>query len=223
MKSRNIKLYEYKNKFGDLPNNKDELINYIIENDNINIDISDYNFNYENTLKIILFEIPEGAKRPRARLTRSNIIDNAIKNPNFIHIYSPCAKEDNLYMKRLINDGLIDINSLICTPCIVNISAFIETPKSFNKREKLLAEYGIIRPLSYPDWDNIGKKYCDMFNQNIWLDDKLCIEGSVKKFYSIKPRIEIDLKYSDMFYTKKQTKSIAKSIDVNINDLNYLV
>ena len=43
--------------------------------------------------------------------------------------------------------------------------------------------------------DNIGKKYSDMFNSNIWLDDKLVISGTVNKFLSELPRVEIYVRY----------------------------
>ena len=227
MKNRYIKNIEYEKLYGDLPCNKDELIDYLSNKYNINPDNIEYNKNiteFSNILKIVLFEIPEGAKRPRARLiNRKNITDLAISNPDFIHIYSPNAKEDRVYMERLINDDIISIKSIISTPCIVEINAYFKTPSNFNNKETILSEMGIIRPITTPDWDNIGKKYCDMFNENIWLDDRLCVSGTVNKYYSIKPRIEILLKYSDGIYTKKQSKSICKSEKVDLSKLQFLI
>ena len=227
MKSRYMKNIEYEKLYGNLPSQKDELINYLSNKCNINPENIEYNKDiseFNNTLKIVLFEIPEGAKRPRARLiNRKNITNLAISNPDFIHIYSPNAKEDRIYMERLINDDIISIKNIISTPCIVEINAYFKTPSNFNNKETILSEMGIIRPITIPDWDNIGKKYCDMFNENIWLDDRLCVSGTVNKYYSIKPRIEILLKYSDGIYTKKQSKSICKSDKVDLDKLQFLV
>lgn len=214
MKTRNQKKYEYYEKFSDIPNTREEIIEYIKNEYNID-DIVEYDDIdiLDNVIKIVLFEIPEGAKRPRARLCRSNLSKMAITNSSMIHIYSPCAKDDNMYLKRLINDDIIKIDKIINTPCSINITAFCETPKSFSKKEKLLAEKGVIRPLTYPDWDNIAKKYCDMFNKNIWLDDKLCVSGSVDKYYSLKPRLEITLKFANKVYIKKQINSVRQDIN----------
>lgn len=222
-----MKNIEYYNIYGDLPNNKDELISYLSNKFNIDTDtiLSKYDkISFDNIIKIVLFEIPEGAKRPRARLiNRKNITNLAISNPNFIHIYSPNAKEDSIYMKRLINEDIINIKDIIITPCIIEINAYFKTPSSFNNNETLLSEIGIIRPITTPDWDNIGKKYCDMFNQNVWLDDRLCVSGTVNKYYSIKPRIEIILKYSDKIFTKKQAKLISNSSKISLDKLSFLI
>lgn len=206
MKSRNQKRYEYTNKYSHIPNTKEEIIEYIKDNYKIDENVSVHQKDImTNIIKIVLFEVPEGAKRPRATiLNRNNISKMAIKNSSMIHIYSPNAKEDQAHMKRLVNNQIIEIDKLINTPCEIIIDAYLKTPSKFNKREILLAEEGIIRPITYPDWDNIAKKYCDMFNHNVWIDDKYCVSGTVNKYYSIKPRVEITLKYADMIYIKKQ-------------------
>ena len=47
-----------------------------------------------------------------------------------------------------------------------------------------------------------------MYNNNVWLDDTLVIDGTVRKFYSILPRIEIKIKiHMNMLYTKYQYNS----------------
>ena len=66
---------------------------------------------------------------------------------------------------------------------------------SFNSTDTYLAELGLIRPLLKPDFDNIAKKYSDMYNGNVWLDDSLVIDGRIRKYYSILPRVEIRLRY----------------------------
>ena len=78
-----------------------------------------------------------------------------------------------------------------------------------NQIEKVLAEIGLIRPISKPDWDNVGKAYCDMLQGLILYDDSLIVEGVSKKYYSMKPRIEITISYMkehDSGYNRKKMK-----------------
>ena len=143
----------------------------------------------------------------------------AIANPNFIHVYSPVGAEDNKYMKRLLTkDEFKEFTKLIYTPCIVDYKAFFKTPSSFNSVEKYLAELGVYTPISKPDWDNIGKKYCDMTNENLWVDDRLVIQGTVEKLYSVLPRVEITIDFLNMLQNRHQAESIRK---IYKDDIRY--
>ena len=77
----------------------------------------------------------------------------------------------------------------------------------------MLAEAGYIRPICKPDFDNIEKKYSDMYTGNIWEDDSLVMHSSVDKYYSVLPRIEIRLRYLNMLYNKYQYKSMKNRVD----------
>jgi len=126
-------------------------------------------------------------------------------------------------MRRLVDEELIALDGLINTPCIVEYNAFLKTPNSFNITDKVLAEIGIIRPVMMkPDWDNIGKKYCDMYNHNVWLDDSLVIDGTVRKYYSILPRVEIRLRYLNCVYNKVQYNTIINRKDYDNKELFYI-
>ena len=61
--------------------------------------------------------------------------------------------------------------------------------------------------------DNIEKVYADMYNSNVWLDDALTVTGHIEKFYSILPRVEIDLNYLNVVYNKKQYENITNRKD----------
>ena len=68
-----------------------------------------------NIQKIILYQEPQGAKRPRYRVVnRNNLISQAMSDPGYIHVYSPDASYNHQYMKRIIGDELINIEQLIC-------------------------------------------------------------------------------------------------------------
>lgn len=223
-KTRNQKHSDYINKFGSIPIDYRDRLNYLYEKYNISDkqafeilykrDMMIEGLKYTDT-EIILFEIPEGSPRPRFRLiNRSNLSNAALSNPNFIHVYSLTGKEDNMFMKRLISqDDFNALDSMICTPCVIDIYAFLKTPSCYNKEDTILAEIGLYRPISKPDWDNLGKKYSDMFNANVWLDDTLVIDGSIHRYYSVLPRIEIRLRYLNMVYNKHQYNNIVNRTD----------
>lgn len=175
-------------------------------------------------LNIVLYEEPEGTPRPRFRLVnRKNFANQAITNSSFVHVYSINAKDDFLYMRRLMETELLSLNQLINTPCIIEFDAYFKTPSSFSITDKFMAELGLINPITKPDWDNLGKKYSDMYNHNVWLDDSLVKKGTVEKFYSILPRVEIKLRYLNCVYNKYQYNMITNRKDFQEgNTLSYL-
>ena len=79
-----------------------------------------------------------------------------------------------------------------------------------NNAEKILAELGLIYPISKPDFDNLVKAYCDMIQGYILEDDSLVTEGYVKKRYSIKPRIEISIEYMEDYDSAFNRNKILK-------------
>ena len=60
-----------------------------------------------------------------------------------------------------------------------------------------------------------------MFNHNVWLDDTLVVSGTVNKYYSILPRVEIRLSYLNMLYNKYQYNSISKQTEQQIQYFDY--
>ena len=229
MKTRDQKAIEYEEKYADIPRDYNERLSYLYDklklkpsiNNNI-IEKRDAMIDslYYTELKIILYEDPEGSPRPRFRLVnRKNFANQALANPNFVHVYSISGASDQRFMKRLLSENdFFGIDHLIYTPSNIVIDIFKATPKNFNKVDTMLAEIGLINPITKPDWDNLGKKYSDMFNSNIWLDDNLVISGTVRKFYSILPRVEIYLNYLNMLYNKQQAISVSKALG---NDFDY--
>lgn len=223
-KTRKQKSTEYESKFGNIPIDYEGRLSWLYDELKISDqqafeilnkrDMMIRDLSYYDT-NIILFEVPEGSPRPRFRLVnRSNLSNMAMSNPSFIHVYSLTGREDNMYMKRLMSqEDFTALDSMICTPCIIDINAFLKTPSYYNREDIILAEIGLHRPISKPDWDNLGKKYSDMFNANVWLDDTLVIDGSIHRYYSVLPRVEIRLRYLNMVYNKHQFKNITHRSD----------
>lgn len=223
-KTRKQKSTEYEAKFGNIPIDYKSRLSWLYDKLKISDqqafeilnkrDMMIRDLSYYDT-NIILFEVPEGSPRPRFRLVnRSNLSNMAMSNPSFIHVYSLTGREDNMYMKRLMSqEDFTALDSMICTPCIIDINAFLKTPSYYNREDIILAEIGLHRPISKPDWDNLGKKYSDMFNANVWLDDTLVIDGSIHRYYSVLPRVEIRLRYLNMVYNRHQFKNITHRSD----------
>lgn len=178
---------------------------------------------YMPELFVVIYEIPEGSPRPRARFIKSkgnNILANARSNPGFIQVYSITGAADKKFMQEFkTNSDFYFLESLIYTPCSVKYDAYFKTPSIFNSKEKMLAELGMIRPLSKPDFDNVEKKYSDMYTGNIWVDDSIVIESNFNKYYSELPRIEITLRYMNMLYNKYQYKSASKRL--GLDDIKF--
>jgi len=236
MKNRKQKQREYQEKYGDIPLDLEERISYMIDRYNISEAKMAEIINKRNSMMsnlffyecklVVLMEDPEGSVRPRFRIiNKSNFNHAAISDPQFVHVYTPHAAEDNAYMRKLNEQELVALDGLINTPCIIQYDLFYKTPSNYNVTDTFLAEIGLIRPpIDKPDWDNAGKKYSDMYNHTIWLDDALVFSGTVNKYYSIKPRVEIQLKYLNAVYTKQQYKRIIsrKDYDLSYQSLNYL-
>ena len=233
-KSRKQKASEYEAKYGNIPVDFRERITWLYDTLHITeqqaYDIMliqskmSGDLSYSSDINVVLFEVPEGSPRPRFRIVnRQNLANMAIANPSFVHVYSITGAEDNKYMRRLVDTGeLSQLDSLICTPCNVDICAYMKTPSYLSKQDTILAEIGLIRPIYKPDFDNIAKKYSDMFNRNVWLDDTLVMDGAVHKYYSVLPRIEIRIRYLNMLYNRQQYNSIVNRVDFDgSTDLFY--
>jgi len=230
LKNRKQKLEEYDIKYDNIPLDYHTRLSWLYDKLNINDKKAQDIINkrdqmmqalYYTEINIILYEEPEGSPRPRFRLVnRHNLANQAMANSNFVHVYSITGKEDNMYMKRLMTqEEFMSIQELLYTPCDVEFVAFMKTPSGYNNTDTFLAEIGLIRPITKPDWDNLGKKYSDMFNNNVWLDDTLVIDGTVRKFYSVLPRVEVKLRYMNMLYNKTQYNSTTNKLPGT--EINY--
>lgn len=165
-------------------------------------------------ISTVLYEIPCNTPRPRFRGK---------------HVYVPNAKDNHMYMekhiKELTEDNFKNI-AMICTECSITLTGYFPIPASMSKVEKILAELGYIRPIGKPDWDNIGKAYSDMCTLNVFADDSFVISGSVEKFYSFKPRIEIKIRYANNHVSKYNQNIALRKIQslglTDYQDINLL-
>lgn len=85
------------------------------------------------------------------------------------------------------------IKTAIEGPVSVKMRFFYPIPKDWSKAKKTEAREGTRRPIVKPDIDNCVKGCFDALNKIAWKDDNLVVEESSSKWYSDKPRIEIEI------------------------------
>lgn len=232
MKSRKEKIIEYEQKYSHIPKDYIERLNYLYDtlgiDDNKSDEILQARANYINstyfeTIRMIMYEVPEYTPRPRARLVNKNGIMNAATgNNSFIQVYSITGRQNREYMKMFKEENLAYLEQLLCTPCDIEYRAYFPTPSYYNKTQIFLAEIGLDRPLIKPDFDNIEKSYSDAFTGNIWIDDIVVVDATLRKYYSILPRVEIDLMYSNQLCNQHQYKAMIKRKDFTEGmEVNY--
>lgn len=190
---------DYEEKYGDITEDYEERIDQLltpIKTDSRRKILQEEIFRIRNvewiTKNFTIYLLPKATPRPR--LGQRGVF------------YVKGAKDNKKLFKKFIKDMDVDI---ITTPTKFTCKSYFPIPSSMNQIEKVLAEIGLIRPISKPDWDNVGKAYCDMLQGLILYDDSLIVEGVSKKYYSMKPRIEITISYMqehDSGYNRKKMK-----------------
>ena len=193
---------EYNKLYGDIPKYNNERIEYLLKDTNLKrnkLKVYD-EIKRINSIKwkkksFTLYIIPKATPRPRSG-----------KNGIF---YVKGASDNKKFFKEFIKDKELEI---INTPCKIECISYLPISKSMNSVNKILAELGFIRPISKPDWDNLAKAYCDMIQGYLLEDDALIIEGISKKYYSVKPRVEITIEWMESFDCKYNEDKIINKI-----------
>ena len=116
-------------------------------------------------------------------------------------VYVPGAAKNQKFFQRKVFPTLKGL--FITTPCRVDVDIYCETPKSFTKTQKILAEMKLIRPWGNTgDVDNYLKSVYDMIQPNekrgnvgIMENDCLILETNSRKYYSVEPRYELTIEY----------------------------
>lgn len=191
---------EYEKMYGDIPEDYLKRIDYLIKG----IDLSRYKFHVYDIIKrnmnlkwkrvhYTIYLLPKATPRPRSG-----------KNGIF---YVRGASDNKKFFKEFAKN--LDI-PLITTPTRFYCSCYLPIPKSMNIVEQICAELGFGYPISKPDWDNLGKTYCDMIQSILLYDDSLVVDGFTRKRYSIKPRIEIEIFYLEDFDLAYNRNKIMK-------------
>lgn len=201
---------DYEEKYGHIPDTKEDILQYI--QDNFKINNEKYLAEKKKIesikwreIKFTIPLVPKASSRPRYSFTAQ-------------HFYVPHAAKN----KRLI-EKYIDYNGIIYTKTQIDITTYLPIPKSSMKaHEILLAEEGLIEPINTPDWDNLSKTYCDMIQGILIINDNIITRGMLEKKFSLKPRIEITLRYQETFdsdFNKKRMSNTKAYKEYFLNEV----
>ena len=198
------KVKDYTSRYGEVPDDEEERISELYSRLKFGpSDVENFkkfhkalNKQDKQTYNFTLYLIPEPTPRPRTRFA-SHVF------------YVSGAKDNNDLFTAIVGD--VKSLPIITTPTEYKLVSYLPTPNSMNRCEKMLAEVGDIPCTSTPDWDNLGKAYCDMIQKNLLLNDSLIWKGLSEKYYSIKPRIELSITYSLAYDCKYNRRKIESS------------
>lgn len=197
------KILHYVSRYGLIP--KDQMDRFIWMMENIKLSKKDIKHLQQRIMEIkamqtesiafVIYLEPQATPRPRA--TRSGIF------------YVQGAKDNSNLFRDFIKEKARDWDK-ISTATSMLVDVYHPIPKNMNRVDQILAELKLIHPMSKPDWDNLGKTYSDMIVDHLLLDDAITPVGTVRRFYSFKPRVEVQLTFEtsyDSNYNKKKIES----------------
>lgn len=131
----------------------------------------------------LVFEI-EPVEQARPRATRMG---------RGIRLYDP--KKVSVYKKQLAMMCQFQYKQAPLTgPLKVELNFFRHVQSSLSKKERALRLSGSHRPVVKPDTDNYIKSTLDGLNGLLWEDDNQIVDLVAHKYYSDKPRVEIEVK-----------------------------
>ena len=134
----------------------------------------------------IFFEIPGDAQaqgRPRAGKTKRGKVV----------MYDPKESRDYKSYVRLIASQHRP-KSPLEGQLEVFIKIYRRMPKSITKKRRQAVIEGIHRPITKPDLTNIAKGIEDALNGIIYKDDSQIVDLHISKYYSDRPRVEVQIK-----------------------------
>lgn len=81
----------------------------------------------------------------------------------------------------------------ITSACEIKVMAYVPIPKSWSRRKRQDALDGTILPVTKPDGDNYLKSASDACNGVVFCDDNQITDWTIRKRYSYRPRLEIEV------------------------------
>lgn len=134
------------------------------------------------TIFFTVFGDPKGKARPKFA-----------KIGNFMKAYQPREQHE---AENYIRMSYLEAakGEYFFGPIALKVMAFISIPKSTSKIKRTDMLTGLIRPVIKPDYDNIVKSVADALNKVAYEDDRQIVSGCFEKYYSERPRTEIEIR-----------------------------
>ena len=82
----------------------------------------------------------------------------------------------------------------LACPVDFKVKIFFEIPASWSHKKRRQALVGFVRPTITPDIDNLCKACADALTGIVIRDDKFIVEAHLQKFYSDRPRVEMEVR-----------------------------
>lgn len=189
---------EYLERYSELPNTQEELVQWFENHHKLDMKkIQDLTKHIENIkweeIEIELPIVPKASPRPKY----------SSKTNSF---YVKGAKRTKKLVSKYINQL-----GLIATRVEFDLIIYQPTPSNMTVTEAYLAEKGLILPISKPDFDNVAKTYSDAIQDTLLVNDNIINPGKVTKYYSIKPRVIIKIRYQTDFDCPFNRRKILES------------
>lgn len=124
---------------------------------------------------------PVEQERPKASRTR-----------NGVHLYDP-PKVRSFKSVLALYTRMHYSGKPLEGPLSVKVRFYRRNQKRVSKRRLKLREEGKIRPTKKPDLSNYLKSFEDALNGVLWADDAQIVNEEISKYYSQKPRIEVEV------------------------------
>ena len=81
----------------------------------------------------------------------------------------------------------------------LKVAFYRNTQKSISKKEHDRRASGAHRPIVKPDLSNYLKSFEDALNGTLWADDAMIVHEEIDKYYSDRPRIELEIKAKETY------------------------
>lgn len=91
-------------------------------------------------------------------------------------------------------------------PVYILIDCFMKAPKGSKKKTGAMLSH-VLRPLRKVDWDNAGKIICDALNKIAYHDDSQVVDGRVRKWWSMRPRVVVNISNEPFDMSKYHIKT----------------
>ena len=121
---------------------------------------------------------PQGKLRPRWSRTRMYSPEKTVNYETYIKEMFVITYPDFVLL-----EGALEIT----------ITAWMMIPKSTSKKRAKLMVDRVIRPDKKPDWDNLSKVVGDALEGLAYKNDAQIVDGILHKYYSVSPRLEIEI------------------------------